>query len=392
MGISDTENSQPQSAAKTGVIGLGRLVEKFLNYLAVDRGHSRLTIRNYRLYLRRFLHVAKTHGVFSVRGITLDLVHAYREYAIREVAADQNSANKKTINYHLIALRSFLKFCAKHDIKTLAPEKIDLADVPDRQVNFLEPDEVERVLAAYNNSAKLTALRNRAILETLFSTGLRVSELIKLNQDQLNLRRGEVSVVGKGGKARVVFLSDSAITALEGYFMARKDKDKAVFVRHAFLSKKKHTDEEDVDSGEEIKVKARIKSGDEFLQKPKKKKPDKNAGSKLRLTPRQVERVVKGAGKKAGLVKTVTPHILRHSFATDLLASGADIRSVQSMLGHASIQTTQVYTHVTNQRLREVHRRYHDRSRQTTNSKSQASISKQIPNSKISVKGRSAAG
>lgn len=358
-------NTEKSNNPKPGIIGLGRLINRFLDYLAIDKGHSRLTIRNYRLYLRRFLHVAKTHGVLTPKGIDLDLVHNYRSYAIHEVARDQNSANKKTINYHLIALRSFLKFCAKHDIVTLAPDKIDLADVPDRQVNFLEPEEVERVLGAYNHSTKVSSLRNRAILETLFSTGLRVSELIKLNKDELNLNRGEVSVVGKGGKARVVFLSDTAITSLEGYIGARKDKDKAVFVRHSFLSKKKHTDEHDVDDGAEIKVSAEVKTDQEFTEKPKKKRKSKSEGSKLRITPRQVERVVKAAGKKCGLVKTVTPHVLRHSFATDLLASGADIRSVQSMLGHASIQTTQVYTHVTNQRLREVHRRYHDRSRQT---------------------------
>lgn len=235
---------------------------------------------------------------------------------------------KSTQTYHVVVLRSFLKFLAKEDIETVPAEKIEVGKTPTRQVDFLEFDEVERLLRAAGGD-DLRSRRDRAILELLFSSGLRVSELTSLDRDQVNLKRGEFSVRGKGSKLRVVFLSDTAKTAIERYLEKRLDMDPALFIAI-----------------------------------PKKGLGKKRADSAgLRLTERSVQRLVRRYATKAGIVKDVHPHTLRHSFATDLLRNGADIRSVQAMLGHSSITTTQIYTHVTNERLREIHEKFHGRKR-----------------------------
>ena len=232
---------------------------------------------------------------------------------------------KITQAYHLIALRNFLKYLAKRDVKTLTADKIELGKAGDRQIDFLENEEVERLLGSANGNS-IKALRDRAILEILFSTGLRVSELCSLNRNSVNIKRGEFSVRGKGDKIRVVFLSESAQKAVANYLDKRKDVDEALFTR-ATSDKKQATSKD------------------------------------LRLTPRSIQRMVKHYAAKAGIVKNIHPHTLRHSFATDLLRNGADLRSVQELLGHANVTTTQIYTHITNTGLKEVHKAFHARRR-----------------------------
>jgi site-specific recombinase XerD len=304
---------------------LDTLFEEFLEYLEIERSRSRKTIENYGHYLRRFLNWAKIN---NPKALDADIVRKYRIYLNRYQDAKGQELKKITQNYHIIAIRNFLKYLAKRDIVTLTAEKIEVSKNPMPTVDFLEPEEVERILESAGGT-DVKMLRDRAILEILFSAGLRVSELVSLNRDQLNLKTQEFSVRGKGGKIRVVFASDTAKRALENYLEKRKDIDPALFVR---LPKK----------GGKI---VESKKGD------------------LRMTPRSIQRTVKYYAAKAGIVKDVHPHTLRHTFATDLLVNGADIRSVQAMLGHSSITTTQIYTHITNQQLREVHKAFHGRRR-----------------------------
>jgi site-specific recombinase XerD len=301
---------------------LNKLLIEFLEYLEVERNRSQKTIENYHHYLKRFLSWAK---ISDPRDITIDLIRNYRIH-LNRLTDDKGAELKKiTQNYHVIAIRSFLKYLAKRDIKTLSAEKIEVGKNPSHEIEFLDGDEVERLLqSASSNDIK--SLRDRAILELLFSAGLRVSELININKDQLNLSRQEFSVRGKGDKIRIVFISDTAKDALEKYLDKRMDIDEAVFIRY---SKKKNIES------------------------------DKNK----RLTPRSVQRIVKHYAAKAGIVKDVHPHTLRHSFATDLLSNGADIRSVQTMLGHSSITTTQIYTHITNMQLKSVHQKFHGKKK-----------------------------
>jgi len=233
-----------------------------------------------------------------------------------------------TQSYHIVALRAFLRYLlVQRDIATLSPDKIELPRQASRSVAFLNPEQMERLLRSPQIS-NIIGLRDKAILETLFSTGLRVSELVSLNRDQVDLERKEFGVKGKGNKIRVVFLSDTAAQWIERYLQARQDHFKPLFIRY---------------------------SGATDIQAN---------GEKMRLTARSVERTVSKYVRKSGLAIEATPHTLRHSFATDLLISGADIRSVQEMLGHESIRTTQVYTHVTNRHLKEVHKAFHDKNRQ----------------------------
>ena len=311
-------------------------IREFLEYLELERGHSQLTIRNYSAYLEKFAQFASENDVTSVAKIDLDIIKKWRLVLHR-----RNLCNK-TLNYYMIAIRSFLKYLSKMDVKSLAPEKIELADTPDREIQFLEKDEVERILKAYSGSDILD-LRNRAILETLFTTGLRVSELVGLNREEINLERNEFAITGKGGKRRLVFMSDSASEYLQKYLDKRFDTDKAVFSK--------------------LKIKEPALSDSRTGQKLKSAEQEKSKFEELdgRLTTRQVERIVKEASKKAGVVKKVTPHIMRHSFATDILRSGADLRSVQSLLGHSSVTSTQAYTHVTDKHLKEIHSKYHHR-------------------------------
>jgi site-specific recombinase XerD len=299
---------------------IDKRITDFLEYLEVDRGRSRRTIANYDFYLRRFVVWAR-HPKLS--QINRAMIHRYRLWLNREVEGREEGLIKKsTQNYHLIALRSFLKYLARHDVASLPAEQIELSKAPSRVVAFLEQEELDRMLAIpMRESEGLVALRDKAILELLFATGLRVSELAELKIEQVNLKRDEFTVRGKGDKARVVFLSSAAKEAIAAYLGRRRDASPCLFVSHD-----------------------RAKAGRE------------NAGS---LTPRSIQRLVERYAKAAGITKRITPHTLRHTFATDLLMNGADIRSVQSMLGHASITTTQIYTHVTNAHLKDVHKKFH---------------------------------
>ncbi len=306
---------------------LDKLIKDFLEYLEIERNVSQLTIRNYAHYLHRFLGFLKTQipsPAPTTRDITSDSIREYRLYLSRFVDEHGISLKRVTQNYHLIALRSFLKYCLKRDISVVAPEKIDLPKAESRSIKFLEREQVERLLNMPEIS-KADGLRDKAILETLFSTGLRVSELTKLNRDQINFDRKEFGVIGKGRRARVVFLSDSSVEWLQRYLKDRTDESIALFIRYA--GKKPDID-------------------------------DKN-GESFRLTPRSVQRLVEKYVKKARLPVKITPHGLRHSFATDLLTGGADLRAIQEMLGHKNVSTTQIYTHITNPQLKEIHARYH---------------------------------
>lgn len=309
-------------------MNISDLVIEFLEHLEIERNHSNLTIRNYDHYLRRFLEFAEggKRKTLKPGDINLEMVRKYRLYLNRYVTEKNENLKKITQNYHIIALRAFLKYLAKRDIVSLAAEKLELGTPEKRTIEFLEIDELERLLEEpYKTNEKgkeIIALRDSAILETLFSTGLRVSELVALDVKQINLDRGELLVIGKGRKERIVFLSDRSKEALNNYIKSRRDNYRPLFIRYAKT--------EDIDEGEY-----------------------------LRLTPRSVQRIIKKYAALAGILKKVTPHVLRHSFATDLLINGADIRSVQEMLGHSSITTTQIYTHITNQQLKEVHERFH---------------------------------
>lgn len=319
---------------------LSPLITDFIEHLEIEKGRAEATLRNYDFYLRRFAAWAQHQSKLgagqaknlSPEHITAELVRKYRLYLNRY--ADPRSKQQlsaKTQNYHLIALRSFLKYLAKRDIPTLAAAKIELAKEPMRQVDFLESDDLERLLEAPLKTPgnELTKLRDKAILETLFSTGLRVGELVKLQRDSINLKRDEFTIRGKGGKLRVVFLSDEAKQAIKNYLDKRQDVEPALFIAH------------DPARGG--------RAGQE----------QKQTG----LTPRSIQRLVNKYARAAGITKEITPHTLRHSFATDLLRNGADIRSVQTMLGHTSITTTQIYTHITNRQLKDIHKSFHGKAR-----------------------------
>ncbi len=302
---------------------------QFLEYLEIERGRAKNTIENYGRYLDRFLDWAH---IKEPKEITEELIRNFRVYLNR--FEDENGKNLKKItqNYYIIALRSFLKYLSKKDVKTLGAEKIEVGKVSKKEVEFLEAEEVERIIKAADGS-DFKSLRDRAIMELLFSAGLRVSELIGLNRDRLDLKKQEFAVRGKGDKIRVVFVSNEAKEALQKYLDKRIDIDPAVFVRDAKALEK--------------------------FQNAKNKTQNEKEEKSLRLTPRSIQRIVKYYATKAGIIKDVHPHTLRHSFATDLLINGADIRSVQAMLGHSSITTTQIYTHVTNKQLKEVHQAFH---------------------------------
>jgi len=302
---------------------IDRWIEEFLEYLDIEKNCSRLTIRNYKHYLKRFSFWLKdNYPRKKLYDLDLKVVKKYRVYLSRYLDTKSLPLKRITQMYHLISLRSFFKFLAKNDVKSLAAEKIELPKTQSRSLKFLTSEQVERLL----NSPSISnpaGLRDKAILELLFSTGLRVSELVKLNRDQIDFKRKEFGVIGKGGRPRVVFLSVKAIKWIKEYLKKREDDWKPLFVRF---------------------------SG---------KINESNGGEKMRLSVRSVQRIVVKYVKKTKLAIKITPHGLRHSFATDLLSRGADIRSVQEMLGHKNIATTQIYTHVTNAQLREVHEKFH---------------------------------
>lgn len=296
---------------------LPHLIDDFLDYTEIEKHRSTKTRDNYAHYLGRFTKFAGDNTVPA--KITLPLVRQYRLFLNRFKDETGQQLKPVTQNYHIIALRAFLKFLAKQDIKTLPAEKIELGKTSERHIDFLSIDELEQIFAAVPQSDRIEDLRDLTILITLFSTGLRVSELTNLKRKDIDLKRGEFMVRGKGDKPRVVFLSADAKGLLDKYFTKRTDNAEAAFVAHKGPSK--HTS----------------------------------------LTPRSIQRIVEKYTKAAGIVKNVTPHVLRHSFATDLLINGADIRSVQTMLGHSSITTTQIYTHLTNPQLKQVHQTFHNR-------------------------------
>lgn len=332
------------------VASMEKLLLEFLDYLEIEKGRSLTTRRNYEFYLRRFLNWAKEQGAAKPQQIDDDLVRGYRLW-LNRLTTNNKLLRRNTQNYHLIALRVFLKYLAKRDVKTLTPEKIELAKQPERQVEFLEGGDLERLLEAplhetqnmkhgalkvspakrgtpsmlHASCYMLHVLRDKAILELFFSTGLRVSELANLTREQVNLTKDEFTVRGKGAKLRIVFLSEQAKHWLKQYLNKRSDTSLSLFVRHDRASKR----------NQDLKP----------------------------LTPRSIERLIQHYARAAGITKKVTPHTLRHSFATDLLKNGADIRSVQAMLGHSSITTTQIYTHLTNQGLQEIHKAFHGRTR-----------------------------
>ena len=297
---------------------------QFLEYIEIERGRAVKTVENYDRYLSRYF---EQMGVKTVADITEENVREFRLWLNRQPGSGKDSMKRRTQNYYMIALRAFLKFLRKRGIECISPERIELAKLPERQLDLISNAELDRLMKAPEGALakekdewkRLAFLRDKAILELLFSTGLRVSELCGLDSD-LDLTRDDLSVRGKGEKVRVVFLSEAAKDAVREYLKARKDMEEALFVD----GRPKHLH---------------------------------------RITPRDIQRHIKKYAALAGITKKVTPHVLRHSFATDLLSNGADIRSVQQLLGHASINTTQIYTHVTDAHLREVHKRFHSRSK-----------------------------
>jgi site-specific recombinase XerD len=301
---------------------LMELKQQFLEYLEIERGRSVKTVECYDRFLERFFSFAQ---VTKVNHITEEHVRQFRLYLNRQpgtkVGKRVESMKPRTQNYYLIAIRAFLKYLRKRGIEALSPERIELAKVSQRSLDLISGAELQRLMAAPDNK-ELDGKRDKAILELLFSTGLRISELCALNTDDVDLSREEFSVRGKGDKLRVVFLSDTAKTALKDYLTHRKDMDAAMFVRYGHKA---------------------------------------HVGDDRRITPRVVQRLIKKYAAVAGITRKVTPHVIRHSFATDLLQNGADLRSVQALLGHANIGTTQVYTHVTDKHLREIHKKYHGR-------------------------------
>ena len=308
---------------------IAKKVDQFLEYLQVEKGSSPLTIRDYRHYLTRFVNWMSDEGIRQeLKDINPDVVRSFRVYLSNlpgEKSAsrgDNPQMTRRTQGYHVIALRSFLKWLVRNDYQVMAPDKIELPKVEERQVKFLSGEQVDRLLSAPSIST-IQGKRDKAILEMLFSTGLRVSELTKLDRDKVDLDRREFGIIGKGGKARVVFLSQRATDWLIKYLNERDDGYKPLFIHHKGISAPGTPDE------------------------------------KMRLTVRSVQRMVKKYSHKMKLPVEVTPHVMRHSFATDLLMAGADIRSVQEMLGHKNISTTQIYTHVTNKQLRDIHEAFH---------------------------------
>lgn len=294
-------------------------IKNFLEYCEVTKNQSEKTIENYKHYLTRFTEFieSKKQPNLTPDKITLKLINDYRLFLNRY----GEGLSAKTQSYHIIALRAFLKYLIKNDVKTLAPEKIELPKIPERTVEVLSREEIERLFEAVDRG-NLAGARDLAILETLYSTGLRVSELAKLNRSQVDLKRKEFAVRGKGRKPRIVFLSEKAVKTIENYLDKRTDNFEPLFIS---------------------------------LKKSK----DITGGEKRRLSTVSIQSIVSKYARKAGIIKKVTPHTLRHSFATQLLINGADIRSVQELLGHASITTTQIYTHVTNKALRETHEKFH---------------------------------
>lgn len=302
---------------------LSELIQDFLEYLEVEKNCSKLTIRNYRLYLNVFSGwLKKNYPEKTFDDLDLQIIRRYRIWLVNKTDDKGTPIKKVTQNYYVIALRSFLKYLIKNNINTVEPAKLELPKAESRSLKFLDRQHIEKLVTMPDTSEE-EGVRDRAILELLFSTGLRVSELVKLNHEQINFESGEFGIIGKGGRARVVFLSDHAVEWLRRYLDLRTDGYRPLFIRYS----------------------GPIDSDDH--------------GERMRLSVRSVERMVKKYVKQARIPVDASVHTLRHSFATDLLSNGADLRSVQEMLGHKNIATTQIYTHVTNKQLKDVHKTFH---------------------------------
>lgn len=298
---------------------LSEMIDDYLEHMEIEQNRSLKTIQNYRHYLTRLVDFT---GDVEIEKITPDVIRKWRLWLNRLGTNTSDELQKSTQNYHLIALRSFLKYCAKRDIEATNSEKIELARVKRKEVTFLNNEEMTRLLGQPDIST-LAGLRDRAILELFYCSGLRVSELAKLNRDHINLKHREFTVRGKGQKDRPVFVSEEAAEWVIKYLEMRKDSSPALFARIGGHKKVDQT------------------------------------GNFLRLTPRSIQRMVANYALHAGITKHVSPHTLRHSYATDLLMNGADLRSVQAMLGHSNISTTQIYTHVTDPHLKNIHEKFH---------------------------------
>ncbi len=308
-------------------MGIKEAILRFLEYCELDRNLSLKTVRMYGYYLnffQKWLFLSQKIEDFPVKKIDDNIVRNFRLYISHEYKNPYKGVLKRqTQNYFLVALRSFLRYLIRQRIPSLSPEMIELGKSRDRNIKFLSPEELKRLFDIVDSKDKI-GLRDRTILEVLFSTGLRVSELVSLNREQANIQSGEFGVIGKGGKARVVFLSKHAKEWLSLYMAKRSDPYRPLFIRYSGPKDKENLTD-----------------------------------NKLRLSARSIERLIDKYRKKAGILFRIGPHILRHSYATDLLEHGADLRSVQEMLGHKNISTTQIYTHVTNLRLKEIHEKFH---------------------------------
>ena len=295
-------------------------IRKFLEYCEITKNQSEKTLENYGHYLKRFQDFLSEDK--DPKHLTLQQVNNYRLFLNRHMDQRGRKLGIKTQNYHIIALRAFLKYLIKNDVRTLPPEKIELPKIPERTVEVLSREELDRIFAAVD-MAKKNGPRDTAILHTLYSTGLRVSEITSLNRDNVDLKRREFMIRGKGDKPRVIFLSKTAADKIRNYLKTRNDNFSPLFTNSI------------------------------------RRKEDVLDDAKRRLSQVSIQNLVRKYALKAGIIKKVTPHTLRHSYATQLLINGADIRSVQQMLGHSSITTTQIYTHLTDKQLREVHEKFH---------------------------------
>lgn len=298
---------------------MSEMILDYIEHLEVEGGRAAKTAENYKLYLERFVEFSNDT---QVNKITSEMIRKYRLWLNRYKNNNQDELATITQSYHLIALRGFLTYLSKRDISSLSPEKIELPKVSRKQVTFLHFDEISRMLDGVSLEDE-AGLRDRAIIELLFSSGLRVSELANLNRDHVNTKRREFMVRGKGQKDRPVFISEATAGHVEDYLKTRLDNLPPLFLSYS------------------------------------RNNLSSNTGDYRRLTPRSIQRIITKYTKLAGITKHVSPHTMRHSFATDLLMNGADLRSVQSMLGHSNISTTQIYTHVTDEHLREVYEKFH---------------------------------
>ncbi len=304
-------------------VSLERLIRRYLSYIEIEKNYSKYTIEKYKHYLETFSKWFKKHYQQEyIQRLTTEIVRSYRLYLSNHEDDTGRTMGVATQSYYIIGLRSFLRYLSRKGVKSLAPDKIDLPKSESRSLRFLSREQVERLLEM-PNLEKVYGLRDRAMLEVLFSTGLRVSEMARLDRDKIDLKQREFGIIGKGRRPRVVFLTPRSVVWLERYLKSRDDSNKPLWIR---LSGKRS----DPTSG----------------------------GEKMRLTVRTIQRIVEKYRLAAGLPTKVSPHVIRHSFATNLLQNGADLRSVQEMLGHKNVSTTQIYTHVTNPQLKQVHDKY----------------------------------